>query len=343
MRRIVRKKAIVATELVIVFIFLGISRPGPPGAAAASSWAATPRGGAQAELRGGLSISGAWALYPMVLKWAEEFKKIHPGVTIDVQAGGAGKGIADALAGAVDAGMVSRGINPAEVERGALAVAVAKDAVVPTLNSGNPFLARIEKRGVKKDEFFGIWVAGTIKSWDGLLGPMAKAPIHVFTRSDACGAAETWAAYLGKRQEDLGGVGVYGDPGVAEAVRRDPLAVGYNNVNFAYDPKTKRPVAGILVCPLDLDGNGILEPEENFYGTRDDLLKAIARNVYPSPPARELYLVLKSKPRNPLLAQFMRWVLTDGQAFVAESGYLPLDHARLAEGLKALGTAGTGR
>ncbi len=311
-----------------------MSHPMVPARSAATEQAAPD------DLRGSLSISGAWALYPMVLKWAEEFRKIHPGVTIDVQAGGAGKGIADALAGAVDAGMVSREINPAEVGKGALAVAVCKDAVVPTVNGGNPFLSEIEKRGLKREEFAAIWISRSIQSWDTLLGSKTKAPIHVFTRSDACGAAETWAAFLGKRQEDLTGVGVYGDPGVAEAVRRDPLAIGYNNVNFAYDPKTKRPVAGITVCPVDLNGNGILDPEEKFYATRDDLLKAIARNLYPSPPARELYLVLKGKPRTALLAEFMRWVLSGGQAYVAESGYLPLGPDRLAEGLKAVGAEG---
>ena len=93
-------------------------------------------------------------------------------------------------------------------------------------------------------------------------GIPSTAAIHVFTRSDACGAAETWAAYLGKKQEDLGGVGVYGDPGLADAVRRDPLGIGFNNVNFAYDPKTLEPVDGLAVVPIDLDGNGTIEPAE---------------------------------------------------------------------------------
>ena len=43
---------------------------------------------------GTLSLSGAWALYPMALKWVEEFQKINPKVRIDVQAGGAGKVLA---------------------------------------------------------------------------------------------------------------------------------------------------------------------------------------------------------------------------------------------------------
>ena len=333
------------TALILIFLFTasasGSSVPASPkisranlGPAAAPPSASTQN--ASAKLHGSLSLSGAWALYPMALKWAEEFQRLHSGVRIDVQAGGAGKGMADVLAGAADVGMVSREINPAETEKGALAVAVTKDAVVPTINRRNPFLADLLRRGLKKEELAGIWIAKTITSWGGLVGRKDSSPIHVYTRSDACGAAETWAAYLGKRQEDLTGVGVYGDPGVAEAVKRDPLGIGFNNVNFAYDAKTKSPVEGLEVCPIDLDGNGTLDPAERVYATRDDIIRAIAANVYPSPPARELYFVLKGKPRSPLLLEFMRWVLTDGQKFVSEMGYLPLAPERIAAGVSAI-------
>ena len=56
------------------------------------------------DLQGTISISGAFALYPMAVKWADEFKKLHPKVTFNVSAGGAGKGITDALSGLVDIG-----------------------------------------------------------------------------------------------------------------------------------------------------------------------------------------------------------------------------------------------
>ena len=59
-------------------------------------------------LNGTLTISGAWALYPMMIRWSEEFQRIHPEVRFDISAGGAGKGMADAIGGAVDIGMVSR-------------------------------------------------------------------------------------------------------------------------------------------------------------------------------------------------------------------------------------------
>jgi phosphate transport system substrate-binding protein len=273
---------------------------------------------------GTISISGAWALYPMVLKWAEEFKKIHPKVTIDVQAGGAGKGMADVLAGMADLGMVSRDIHPEETAKGALAVAVTKDGVVATLSAGNPYLAEILKKGIDRRHLIDIWTADKAVTWGQLLGTPTKAPVRVFTRSDACGAGETWAAYFGMKQEELGGIGVYGDPGVADAVRREPLGIGYNNINFAYDPKTLKPVDGLVIAPIDLDGNGRLDDAERIYATRDDITSAIAKNIYPSPPARDLYLVAKGKPAKKAVVEFLRWVLTDGQKYIPETGYIRL-------------------
>jgi phosphate transport system substrate-binding protein len=58
------------------------------------------------NLRGTLTVSGAFALYPMMTVWADEFTKLHADVQFDVQGGGAGKGMTDTLAGAVDIGIL---------------------------------------------------------------------------------------------------------------------------------------------------------------------------------------------------------------------------------------------
>jgi phosphate transport system substrate-binding protein len=288
------------------------------------------------EFSGTLTLSGAWALYPMAVKWGEEFSKLYPKVRVEVQAGGAGKGLADALAGIVDLGMVSREIHPAEVEKGAFAIAVVKDGVVPTISDRNPLLNQILSLGLKKDAFIAAWITETAKTWGDVLGTADKTALHVYTRSDACGAAESWAAFFGKRQEDLKGIGVYGDPGLAEAVRRDPLSIGFNNINYAYDAGTKRPLAGIVILPIDLDGSGKIEPEENLYKDRDAITTAIAQGKYPSPPARDLYLVSKDRPQKPVLVEFLRWVLNEGQNFVAETGYIRLSPEKLADGWKKI-------
>lgn len=287
-------------------------------------------------LKGTITLSGAWALYPMAVKWAEEFQKIHPQVRIDVAAGGAGKGMADALARVVDIGNVSRDIYPAEIKKGAWWVSVTKDAVVPIVNENNPVLEELLSKGVKRETFIGIWITDEIKNWGEVIGSKVPHLIHVYTRSDACGAAKTWAKYLGEKQEDLLGIGVYGDPGLAEAVRKDILGVGFNNINYVYGARTKKQVKGIRVLPIDLNGNGRIDKEEDFYNSRDEIVKAIATGKYPSPPARDLYFVSQGKPKRRVVIEFIKWVLTDGQKHVPEAGYIDLTEEKLQEGLRKL-------
>lgn len=283
---------------------------------------------APSDLKGNISISGAFALYPIAVKWAEEFKKIHPNVKIDISAGGAGKGITDVLSNVTDIGLVSRDLNPEEIKKGAFPIAVTKDAVIPTVSANNPFLAQLKTRGVKKEEFNNLFITGKIRSWSQL-GFKSSAPVHVYTRSDAAGAAETWAKYFGKKQEDLLGVAVYGDPGLAQAVKKDPSGVGFNNIVYIYDSKTKKATNGLVVLPIDLNKNGKIDPDENFYDAVDDLIKAIATGKYPSPPARDLYFVTKGKPQHPIVIEFTKWILTEGQKYVHEAGYIQLSDEKL--------------
>jgi len=290
-----------------------------------------------AELRGTVRVSGAWALYPMMVRWGEEFHKIYPQVTFDISAGGAGKGMADALGGLVDIGMVSREIYSEEIGQGAFWIPVTKDAVVATVNEKNPVLEDLLGRGVPQEILEGIWITGDITTWGEVVGRSDVAyEIHIYTRSDACGAAQTWAHYLGEyAQEDLIGVAVYGDPGLAEAVNQDPLGIGYNNLNFAYAAATGKPVAGIKILPLDLNANGRLDEAESFYDTKGELMEAIAAGIYPSPPARALNLVTLGQPTG-LMRAFMVWILTEGQRYVEEVGYIPLPKEQLEEGLRRL-------
>jgi phosphate transport system substrate-binding protein len=288
------------------------------------------------QLQGTISLSGAWALYPMVVKWAEEFKKIHPQVRIDVAAGGAGKGMADCLAEVVDIGMVSREIYPAEIEKGAWWVSVTKDAVVPTVNAENPVLDELLKKGVTRDVFINIWITGQATGWGQITGNENTDAIHVYTRSDACGAAQTWAEFLGKKQEDLLGVGVYGDPGLAEAVKKDKLGIGFNNINYAYDTQTKKQIDQMMVLSIDLNGNGVIDADEDFYGDRDQIIEAIDAGKYPSPPARALHLVCRGRPEKKVIVEFIKWILTDGQKYVSETGYINLSQDKIQQELEKL-------
>jgi len=272
----------------------------------------------------------------MMVKWGEEFRKVNPKVRVDISAGGAGKGVADALAGLVNLGMVSREITPEEVKQGAFYVPVVKDAVFPMMSDENPMLQKgLSAKGVKKQTLIDLWIKGKDMAWGEIAGNDFGRKVNVYTRSDSCGAAETWAQYLGGKQEDLQGIGVYGDPGLGEAIRKDPLGIGYNNLNYAYDFKTGLPPKGLYIIPFDLNENGKVDPEEDLK-TKNKAIQAIASGIYPSPPARDLYLLTKDNVKG-LTKEFIRWILTDGQRYVEEIGYLKVTKTQVNLALKRLG------
>lgn len=296
-----------------------------------------PAAGAESgELSGTISVSGAFALYPMMNVWAEEFQKVHPQVEFDVQGGGAGKGMTDTLAGAVDIGMISRTIKPEEESQGAYWVAVTKDAVLPIISVDNPVVEQIQAQGISQEVFAKIFVTQEIKTWGEVVGdPSITDEIHVYTRSDSAGAAEQWAKYSGgKAQDDLKGIGINGEPSMVETVVKDSLGIGYGNLNSVFDMGSGSLVTGILVPPIDINANGVVDAGES-YKVKDDIFSAVSQGTFPEPPARFEFLATKGNPTG-LVKAFIEWILTDGQQYLEAAGYVPLTAEQQAESLAKL-------
>jgi phosphate transport system substrate-binding protein len=305
--------------------------------AACGTPAASPTDTASADdLSGTISISGAFALYPMMTVWAEEFHKLHPNVEFDVQGGGAGKGMTDTIAGAVDIGMISRSIKPEEESQGIFWVSVTKDAVFPLISKDNPVAAELIAKGISQEIFNKIFITGEIKTWGEVVGkPEITDEIHVYTRSDACGAGEMWAKFSGgKVQDDIQGIGINGEPALVDTVIKDPLGIGYSNLNSVFDMTGGGLIEGTIVPPVDVNANGQADADE-YYQTKDAAVSAVSSEKYPSPPARFENLATKGKPTGLVLA-FIQWILTDGQQYLGQAGYVPLTPTQQTESLQKI-------
>ncbi len=297
-------------------------------------WACAGREEEQKKTEETISVSGAFALYPMLIQWSEDFKEKHPNVRFNISAGGAGKGIADVLSGMVDMGMVSRDIHPEEYEKGAFLVNVANDAVVATFNANNPAAKQIVERGLTKEEFINIFLKAQTTRWNQLSGINGDFDMHVYVRSDAAGAAETWAKFLDASQEDLVGIGVFGDPGQAQAIMRDPLSIGFSNLNYVYSLRDRKPQPNVQIIPIDWNNNGKIDANEYYYQSLDSLNQAIGDGRYPAPPARTLGLLFHGKPKNRVLVAFLEYILSEeGQSRLPENGYVSLSKKAVSQEL----------
>ena len=118
--------------------------------------------------------------------------------------------------------------------------------------------------------------------------------------------------------------------------KADPLAIGYNNVIYAYDINSRLPYVGLSIVPIDINGDRIIEPPENFYQNLDSVMSAVQSGRYPSPPARDLYFVSKGKPESKVVVEFIKWILKEGQGYVKNAGYVRLTNDKIKAELNKL-------
>ncbi|SDQ38105.1 PstS family phosphate ABC transporter substrate-binding protein [Natronobacterium texcoconense] len=281
-------------------------------------------------------ISGGVGPLPMVEVWADIYEDQHEDVSFDISGGGTGVGVSDLFNGQVDIAMMGREPEPEETEQGLFAVPMLIDTVVGTVNVDNPVLEELQKDGLTREELEAVFTR-EITNWGELVDADVDEEITVYGRSDASAAYKQWGdflagegdAYTESELEDYADANHNGDQPVAEAVASNENAISLNNINYVYDLDSGELEGDIRPVPLDRDGEGLSE-EEDFYETREDFLAAVEAGEYPAPPAREMFLASNGGFEGEAY-DFVEWVLTEGQQYVRDNGYVPLEEDTLEE------------
>jgi len=279
----------------------------------------------KSELTGNFSISGAFALYPLILKLADEFMAIHPGVRIEVEKTGTGEGITKLLEGKTQLAMISRPLTDEETGAGIWVIPVAKEGVAPVVNQNNPHIEKLLNQGLSPDEFIHIFVSGKQPSWGEVLDTDSKEKITVYTRSDESGAAEIWAAFMYKKASDLKGIGINGDDEMIKSIQEDPLAIGFSNFSYAFDVTTGDRKKDIQIIPVDLDFDNKIDRVEVPFINLEEAHRSLWLGFFPDQLCRELTLGSSGKPTDPAIVEFLKYVLGEGQSDIKKTGFCPLN------------------
>jgi phosphate transport system substrate-binding protein len=291
---------------------------------------------------------------PMMQKWATEYKA-KKSVIVDYTSSGSGDGIKQMIAGknlfgCTDAPMTEEQIKDAGGPDAVIHVPLVMGAVVPIYNL----------EGVKGLKFTGPVLAdiylGKITKWndDALkeLNPRAKLPdkdIAVVHRADGSGTSHIFTSYLSAVSETwkdkVGastnpkwpiGQGEPKNPGVANAVKATPGAIGY--VELIYALRNKDLNIGLVknaageYTPASLESvtaaaNASLKtiPDD----LRFSIVNAPGKDAYPISGTTWCVCKVKQSGKDgELLREFLRWCIHDGQEYTAE-----LHYARLPKGL----------
>ena len=283
-----------------------------------------------AGLTGEITSIGASTATHLVARFAAEFRKIYPDVTLQVTASPISIGPSALLEGRADLVPMSRPFTPEEVQSfnkkygyppteikvaaDALAIYVGKKNPVPGLTLGqlDGIFSQAQRTGTSSIETWGQ--LGLTGEWDDL-------PITLYGYGPEEGAYRIFRQQvlhdnpfrLSLRVEG-------GGSSIVQGVAADPAAIGFASVSFACKAVRVVPLAGA-------DGR--------FYAPT---AQSVRSHDYPL--GRFLYICVNKPPRQPFggpAAEFLRLLLSrEGQQLVAAAGNIPLDAATVNEGRRSL-------
>ena len=300
---------------------------------------------------GQTTINGAGATFPNPIyqKWFSEYHKAHSDVQFNYQSIGSGGGIRQVLAGTVDFGATDGPMTDEQLSQAKtriLHIPTVLGAVVPAYNVP----------GVSSELKFtpqalaGIF-QGKITTWnDPALAKenpgvnLPNQPIIVVHRSDGSGTTFIFTDYLSKVSPEWAngpgkgtsvkwpvGLGGKGNEGVAGQVRQLQGSIGYIELIYAVQNKipygvVKNSGGNYVKASLDSVTAAAASAKTIPADFRVSITNAPGKEAYPISSFTWLLVPEKSKDagKGKIIADFLNWMVDDGQKMTAELTYAPL-------------------
>jgi phosphate transport system substrate-binding protein len=300
---------------------------------------------------GQTTLNGAGATFPnpMYQKWFSEYHKVHPDIQFNYQSIGSGGGIRQVLAQTVDFGasdgpMTDEQLSQAKTK--ILHIPTVLGAVVPAYNV--PGVSTELK--FTPEALSGIFL-GKITTWNdpaiAKANPGVNLPaqsIIVIHRSDGSGTTYIFTDYLSKVSSEWGngpgkgtsvkwpvGLGGKGNEGVAGMIRQMQGGIGYIELIYAVQNKidygsVKNASGAFVKASLDSVTAAAASAPKMPADFRVSITNAPGKDAYPISSFTWLLIPEKSKEaaKGKILADFLTWMVDDGQKMTAELTYAPL-------------------
>jgi phosphate transport system substrate-binding protein len=308
-----------------------------------------------------LNGAGATFPYPMYSKWFNEYHNLHPDIQINYQSIGSGGGIRQVIAGTVDFGATDGPMSDDQLKE-----AKTKILHFPTVLGADVPAYNIP--GVSGElkftpEVLAEIFLGKITKWNDKAltsaNPGVSLPdrdIIVVHRSDGSGTTYIWTDYLSKVSSDwqntVGkgtsvkwpiGLGGKGNEGVAGMIRQLPGAIGYVELiyavqnNIAYG-SVKNAAGSFVKASLESVTAAAASSPKMPPDFRVSITNAPGKDAYPISSFTWLLIPAPSKDpaKGKILADFLNWMVIDGQKMTAALSYAPLPEAVIQKEKEAI-------
>ena len=270
------------------------------------------------DLSGTIEIDGSSTVFPVSEAVAEEFRKVHPDVRVNVGVSGTGGGFKRFTAGEIDISDASRHIKDAEAQTAAdngieyYPLRVAMDGLSVLVNPNNDFVECLTT-----DQLKAIWEPGSsVQKWSDVDPSWPDNDIVLYGPDTDSGTFDYFTEeIMGEAQLSRPDYTASADDNVlVQGIAGGRYSLGY--FGFAYYAENQDKLKLVAVD----SGNGCVTPTA----------ESIENGTY-SPLARPLFIyVSKQSMQRPEVKTFVEFYLDNAAELATEVGYIRLGEAEYA-------------
>ena len=266
-------------------------------------------------------ITGVRFSYPLLEKWIEAYKVANPTVQVVIET--------RTTTDPAKYDLLIEAYEPdAQTKESREYLYLGRYALLPVANANSAFASEFGEKGLTSDLIKQIYFNDIYA--DKKKQKEIKSPFTIYTRLQKAGAPITFAKYFGYEQNNIKGKAISGaDEHLVKALLKDSTGISYNVPGLLFDLKTRRPLAGLTIIPVDADDNGKVGADERFYDNLDTVLDKLESEELKNVPLEFLHLSIARSSTNDEALKFLQWVAQNGQEALSAYGFLKLDSKRL--------------
>ena len=256
---------------------------------------------------------------PLVEKWVNEYEEMHPGVDII---------LVDSKNSdeAADLSLVSYIEKDNSNSKNGDLINAGRFALLPITNADNPYLNELNKKRLNSKSITDLFFEkGDIEKITDSSKEL-KYEVTIYSGNNSDSFAEAFASHFGYLKADLKGRKISGDDiFLINAIQKDNEGVTFNNLSYIFDINTRNLKDGVAIIPLDIkkEQREILN-EANV----DKTITLLENEKIPLIPIENIGFI--SEKGNKEAQKFIEWVLSDGQKYNREFGFLKAEYEHLA-------------